>query len=152
MRRVPLYPCGHRCGPNYGHLAHKGFNLDNRASPADRERIRVCGFQQHRSVRIFIDSSPFATLSPNNGTSAQINTTEYRLRAQPSPGAPYTIRFKAGSEAGACAENDVNITVTGAATTTVANIDDLPNAHPPNEASTDQDVWFYVWDSITALM
>ena len=149
MRRVPLYPCGHRYGPNYGHLANKRFNLDNRASPADRERIRVCGFQHHHSVRYSINSSPFATPSPNNGTSTQINTTEYRLSAQPSPGAQYAIRFKAWSDAGACAENDVNITVTGAATTTVANIDDLPNADPPNEASTDQDVWFYVWDSNT---
>ena len=96
-----------------------------------------------------INSSPLATPSPNNGTSTQINTTEYRLSAQPSPGAQYTIRFKAWSDAGACAEDDVNITVTGAATTTVANIDDLPNADPPNQASTDQDVWFYVWDSNT---
>jgi hypothetical protein len=121
MRRVPLYPCGHRYGPNYGHLANKRFNLDNRASPVDRERIRVCGFQQHHSVRYSINSSPFATPSPNNGTSTQINTTQYRLSAQPSPGAQYAIRFKAWSDAGACAENDVNITVTGAATTTVAN-------------------------------
>jgi hypothetical protein len=105
-----------------------------------------------------INSSPFQAPSPNNGTSTKINTTDYRLSAQPSPGVAYIIRFKAWSTAGACTENDVNITVIGAATTTVANIDDVansngwsPNACPATQKSTYGLVgWFWDWDAGTA--
>jgi hypothetical protein len=97
-----------------------------------------------------INSSPFENPSPNHGLSTQINTTDYRLTAQPSPGAQYTIRFKAWSSAGECPENDVTITVVGSATTTVANINADANADPANQPSTDPNEWFYVWDSGTA--
>src|ERR1700685_4318757 len=105
-----------------------------------------------------INSSVFFTRSPNNGLSKQINTTDYRLSSQPSPGTQYTIRYKAWSSAGECPEVDVVVNVSGTATSTASNLDQVQNANgwdpnpcPETQKSTYGLVgWFWVWDAGTA--
>ncbi|HEX4039124.1 MAG TPA: hypothetical protein VHX37_13775 [Acidobacteriaceae bacterium] len=103
-----------------------------------------------------INDSPLVTWGVTN---YDIDTTDYRLSSQPSPGSQYTIRYKAWSDAGECPEVDVVVNVTGPATTTVSNINDQSNANGwnpepcPSQNDTSgvaADSWFWQWDSGTA--
>lgn len=103
-----------------------------------------------------INSSPFITWSSSH---TSMDTTDYRLASQPSPGAQYTIRFKAWSSAGQCPEVDEVVHVSGPATTTVSNVNEDPNANGwnpepcPSQNNTSglaASTWFWQWDSGTA--
>jgi len=122
----------------------------------------VAGCAGSSDITLFeysFNSSPFQTPSQNNGLSSTISTTDYRLTSQPSPGTQYTIRFKAWSTAGACAEVDIVTHVVGPTTYTLSNVDDVANAagwNPPNPCPAAQKStygltgWVWMWDAGTA--
>lgn len=104
-----------------------------------------------------INDSPFITW----GTTAyDIDNNDFRFASQPSPGAQYTIHYKAWSDAGACQDVPIVVNVSGPATTTVSDVNDssnfpnAPNWTPtPAECGTasgaPDNTWFWMWDSGT---
>ena len=101
-----------------------------------------------------INNSPFITWGTNL---TDIDTTDYRFASQPSPGAQYTIQFKAWSDKGACQAVPVVVNVSGPVTTTKTNVDQNPNdqgwnplACPNTNSTANATNWFWQWDSGTA--
>lgn len=101
-----------------------------------------------------IGNSAFSTPGITN---YDIDTTDYRLSSQPSPGSQYVIHYKAWSDKGACTPVDVTVNVSGAATHSAQNVDDVgnaaswnPNPCPSQNNTSGLTGWFWQWDAGTA--
>jgi hypothetical protein len=104
-----------------------------------------------------INSDPFVTWGASH---TSINTDDYRFVPGKTGPLSYTIRFKAWSDAGACAEVDRSITVSGQDTVTLSDVNSAgaypnsPNWAPSpgtcgTEGGAEYKTWYWMWDNGT---